>query len=519
MIKKRILILGAGFMQGVAIRTAKEKGWRVVAVDGNPSAPCRDMADRFEPIDLKDTRSLVRFARELKEKGGLDGVMTAATDFSASVAAVAEACGLPGHSLEAAKNASDKIRMRERFAEAGIPSPAFAGLASSDIPIARGILSARGIGFPLVVKPCDNMGARGCRRVDDANALDAALADAVRYSRTGRVIVEEYMEGPEFSFEALVFDGQFVMTGMADRHISFPPYFIEMGHTIPSRYPSSDLAALERVFSEASRVLGLSHGVAKGDLKLTARGPMVGEIAGRMSGGYMSGWTFPYSSGVNLTAAALDLAVGVRPVGLTGGTGAFCAERAWISIPGVVSEVTGLEAARALPGVRDVFPRALAGDRVTFPRNNVEKCGNVLAVADDYDTASRLAESACQSVFLRLAPRNVETDAFLNRHADSQFPPSAFAFDLSSPDGQRSLESVIVGHGPIMMPKQLARAVDESVDWQGRTLRKAIESALTIEPGLRSALSESDSRSPALWKALIRGGIQGIVYAYDCNRP
>ncbi len=516
---KRILILGAGFMQGVAIRTAKAKGWRVVAVDGNPSAPCRDMADDFEPIDLKDVRALVRFARRLKESGGLDGVMTAATDFSASVAAIAEACGLPGHSLEAATNASDKIRMRERFAEAGIPSPAFAGLNAGDIPIARGIISARGISFPVVVKPCDNMGARGCRRVDDVSSLDAALSDAVRYSRTGRVIVEEYMDGPEFSFEALVFDGRFVMTGMADRHIRFPPYFIEMGHTIPSRFPPGELSALERVFREATRALGLSHGVAKGDLKLTGRGPMVGEIAGRMSGGYMSGWTFPYSSGIDLTAAALDLAVGDRPVALDGGVRAFCAERAWISIPGVVSELAGLEEARDLPGVRDVFPRALAGDRVTFPRNNVEKCGNVLAVADDYETASRIAESACQSVFLRLAPRDPETDSFMNTYSGDSFPPSAFAFDSSRLEGRYAWKAANVAGRELEVPLPLAGELDVLVDWQGRTLRMALEEVLSREPGLHDALGAGGARSVQFWKALLRGGIQGIVYTYDCNRP
>jgi len=113
--KKRILMLGCGVMQSVAIRSAKERGWEVVAVDGNPDAPSRNLADRFEAIDLKDVNGLIRLALSLKAEGGLDGVFTAATDFSASVAAVAERCGLPGHSLEAALNASDKLRMRECF--------------------------------------------------------------------------------------------------------------------------------------------------------------------------------------------------------------------------------------------------------------------------------------------------------------------------------------------------------------------------------------------------------------------
>ncbi|HOC30120.1 MAG TPA: hypothetical protein PKH40_10595, partial [Treponemataceae bacterium] len=106
--KKRILMLGCGVMQAVAIRSAKERGWEVVAVDGDPEAPFRLLADRFEPIDLKDIERLKKLALSLKENGGLDAVFTAATDFSVPVAAIAETCGLPGHSLEAAINASDK---------------------------------------------------------------------------------------------------------------------------------------------------------------------------------------------------------------------------------------------------------------------------------------------------------------------------------------------------------------------------------------------------------------------------
>ena len=114
--------------QGVAIRAAKRKGWRVIAVDGNPMAVCAGEADLFEPIDLKDRTALIALARRLQARFGLDGVFTAATDFSASVAAVAEACGLPGHTLTAAENASDKVRMRTRFAESNVPSPRYVGI-------------------------------------------------------------------------------------------------------------------------------------------------------------------------------------------------------------------------------------------------------------------------------------------------------------------------------------------------------------------------------------------------------
>lgn len=507
---KRVLILGAGFMQGVAIRCAKERGWEVIAVDGNPNAVCRGLADRFEPIDLKDREALAAFALALKSERGLDAVFTAATDFSASVARVAEVCNLPGHSYEAACNASDKLRMRACFERAGVPSPAFVGVDASSAGSVLSRLSEREISFPVVVKPADNMGARGCSKVEDISALAPAIADAIRWSRTGTAIVEEYMEGPEFSIEALVFDGEIRLTGLADRHIFFPPYFIEMGHTIPTRFSSPDTDALIGVFTAGVRALGLSHGAAKGDIKLTPKGPMIGEIAGRLSGGYMSGWTFPYSSGIDLTGAALDLAAGIRPKSLVPSQDWVCAERAWISIPGRVSTVSGLEKARTIPYVREVFPRALAGDEVDFPRNNVEKCGNCLAAAPDRAQAVRAAEEACRAVFIRLAAPDARTDAFL-AGASASFPPDAFAV---SPD---ALSGPVRELDGIFIPGGIADRLDDVRDWQGRTLREALVRARDIESGLdRFLAKKGDETALRLWKALLRGGIQGIVYAYDC---
>lgn len=513
---KRILILGAGVMQGVAIRSARSRGWETIVLDGNPDAPCRMLADRFEPIDLKDVSTIVSFAQSLQRDGGLDGVFTAATDFSVPVAAVAQSCGLPGHSLDSAVKASDKLAMRACFADAGLPSPRCIGVDTGNVARVDQLLADAAITLPVVVKPVDNMGARGCVRVDTRSSLASACADAISYSRSGRAIVEQYMDGPEFSLEALVFDGEFHMTGFADRHIRFPPYFVEMGHTIPSECSGDDRERIVSVFRLGAEALGLSHGVAKGDIKLTERGPMIGEIAARLSGGYMSGWTFPYSSGIDLTAAALSLAVGERPGSLEPGGIRVCAERAWISIPGTVASVHGLDIARGMPGVCDVFPRAGEGDSVSFPRNNVEKCGNCLAVATDRHEASRYAEQACAAVFLRLQAPDSRTAEFLNDTRPG-FPPSAFE-GIPPISETGTVNTVFDGYGSVPVPGSLSAFLDTALDWQQRTLRQCIARSLAIEPGLMDKLAGTDKKnSIRYWNALLRGGIQGIVYIYDCD--
>jgi biotin carboxylase len=536
--RKQVLILGAGLMQRPAIESAKQLGFFTNVIDANPNAVAVSDADRFEKIDLKDRDAVRDFALSLKTYGGLDVVFTAGTDFSASVSFAAEACGLSAHSFDAALNASDKIRMRGCFKKHGVPSPAFYEVDSRE-PDTNGLgvldtaVKNNAFPFPLVVKPVDNMGARGCRLARDEREFRAALSDAAVSSRSGRVIVEEYMDGPEFSVDALVYNGTLTVAGFADRHIFYPPYFIEMGHTLPSACSRTDFEALIATFAKGVAALSLTCGAAKGDLKLTSNGPMIGEIAGRLSGGYMSGWTFPYASDCTLTREAILIAAGLTPqwleehrmpVALKSDFAIYeipakrtSAERAWISIPGRVKEVFGLENAAHATYVHDVLPRTKAGDTVSFPRNNVEKCGNIIAVADTCDKAAESAFTAVKSITLRLEPDNPETERFLageTLETERGFPPDAFRVPVTIHSELESLlatESTIPENQSVLSsaPSCLAPFLDSLADWNHLTLREVL-----------MRFDELCPRHPALpadrfWHACIRGSIQGCLYFAD----
>ena len=243
-----VLILGAGIMQGPSLRAARRMGWRSVAADANPSAPARSLADRFELVDLKDRDGMLALARRLREGEGLDAVFTAGTDFSTTVSHVCEHLGLPGVPLAAAERATDKHLMRCALRAAGVPCPDSSSFDGRGDPAE----AARGLRLPLVVKPVDNMGSRAVRRVDAVEELMDACRDAMAVSRSGRAVIEEYMDGPELSLDAIVWRGEVFICGVADRIIRFPPFFVEMGHTMWSALPAADRSAVERVFRTAS---------------------------------------------------------------------------------------------------------------------------------------------------------------------------------------------------------------------------------------------------------------------------
>ncbi|MDR0452121.1 MAG: ATP-grasp domain-containing protein [Treponema sp.] len=523
--RKQLIILGAGIMQGPAISIAKEMGLETVVADGDGGALYAPLADRFERIDLKDKEGVEALARDLKAGGRLAGIMTAGTDFSATVAWVAERLGLPGIPYETALNASDKGRMRLCFKQAGVPSPEF--LTLDGMP--PGGLSLP-FGFPAVVKPADNMGGRGCRRADSPGELESALSGAVKFSRKGRVIVEEYMDGPEFSVDALVFHGEITICGLADRHICFPPYFIEMGHTMPAALGEKEAASLLGVFTEGARALGLldkdAVGAAKGDIKLTPRGPMVGEIAARLSGGYMSGWTYPYASGVEPTRGAIRAAIGLRPDCPGAARSWTCAERAFISIPGKVRSVHGLRDAKAAPYVKDLFLRASEGGRADFPENNVSKCGNVIAAAPDRESAAEAADFAARAVLIRLEAPDKATAAFLDaKDRAALWPPAAFPVGPAVVSALERLPDpapragVSAPAGPALVPFP-DFAESGLRDYAGRSVEESLDAVrsltgFSLPPAPSGGAAAGDLLGRRFWAALIRGAYQGAAYIVD----
>jgi biotin carboxylase len=505
-------------------------GLFTVVVDADPQAPCVPLADRFEQIDLKDKEGIKALGRSLQNQGGLGGIMTAGTDFSATVAWAAEKLGLPGIPYEAALNASDKERMRRCFKNAGLPSPEFTTLSEvpAQWPLRPGESSAPAA-YPLVVKPVDNMGGRGCRRVNRLEELREAVKEALRFSRSGRAIVEAFMEGPEFSVDAIVYGEEIVICGLADRHIFFPPYFIEMGHTMPTVIEREAQEQMLETFRAGIRALGIAGpnqaGAAKGDIKLTPSGPMIGEIAARLSGGYMSGWTYPYASGVEPVRGAILACLGKRPEGLEARKNWTSAERAFISIPGTVRSIHGLEAVQGLPHIKDVFFRISEGSRVIFPENNVSKCGNIITAAPGREQAVEAAEKAARSMLIRLAPGDRETAAFLaapvQAAGEIPFPPDAFTI----PAELRALLNRLpetgaqaAGKEPALFP--FPKFSNSGLrDYAGRTVEESLEAVrLLTGLSLPPAAENSDNKTilgRSFWAALIRGGYQGAVYLID----
>ncbi len=442
---KTIMIIGAGLLQIPAIEIAKEMGLKTVVTDYNPEAPGLKLADVPIIISTKDIEGTVRKAKEyVRKHGRIDGVITVGTDASMTVAAVANALGLPGIKFENAEAATNKIKMRERFKKYNVPCPDF----SECWTLEDAYKFASNHEFPLVIKPSDNMGARGVIKINSIDEIPNAFAHAKRNSPSGELIIEEYMEGPELSIDALIFDNKIVITGIADRIIDLEPYFIELGHIMPSNLPKEQQEEAVEVMKKGIKALGITLGAAKGDIKITPEGAKIGELAARLSGGFMSAYTFPYSTGINLIKAAIKIALGYKPSEkeLTPKFHKVAVEKALIPQPGLIKDIKGIEEAKKVPGIKEIFIRVKPGDIFKLPTSNVEKAGNVIGVADTREKALEIVDKAISLIKFEIGPIPSLTEEEIRIKAQRLFRGSCFACPVC--DGE-ACAGLIPGMGSV----------------------------------------------------------------------
>ena len=414
---KHLLIIGGGVFQVPAIKTAKSMGLKVVVTDYNREAEGMLLADYPIEVSTRNINLTVNIAKQFHRSCPLDGVMTVGTDASQTVAAVADALNLPGIPFEVAERATDKIKMRQVLKGRGVPIPDFRPIwtleecqkAVQDMPL------------PLVIKPCDNMGARGVRKIERLDDLIPAFREAKEASISGKLILEEFMEGPELSLDALVFDDTIHITGVADRIIERAPYFVEVGHTLPSALPEKQQARAVEVFKQAISALGIDIGAAKGDIKITPEGPKIVEIAARLSGGWMSAYTYPLATGVNLYKAAIQVALGETPTDLKPKTSLVSAERSLFPLPGKILSIRGVEEARKIKGVKEIILMKEAGDMAEEPRSNMGKVGYVITVAKTREEAIRINDLARETLTIEIGVPNDLTWDIIRNNARRKF--------------------------------------------------------------------------------------------------
>lgn len=386
-----IMVVSAGIMQIPALKVAKNMGLTVIATDRNPNAVGFKYCDYGITLDSKDIEGHVQFALENSKKLNIKGAF-AGSDCAVTVSAITNSLGLPGIPMNVAKRSNNKALMKERWIRDKIPTPY--GVEVSTVKEARAIL--KHIGFPAIIKAVDNAASRGSMMINSEERLEQIVENAKAASTTSTAIVEEYIIGNEQSVESIVWKKRHYHVSLADRIFGYHPYHIETAHVDPSTLPLGKQELIYEVVDAAADSLGISFGPAKADMIWTAKGPMILEMPARLSGGFHSQYTTPFSSGKNPIQAIMEISLG-RDLdqSLIHKTKSFTSICAGIfPSKGQIKTISGVEDALGIEGVQEIIITKYPGDLINDYVDNAERLCWVIVVGKSKDHAFEIFEIA-----------------------------------------------------------------------------------------------------------------------------
>ena len=389
------MVLAAGLLQIPVIKKAKEKGYYVIAVDDDPNAPGMALADKaIVPGGLMNEEKMVAIAREEQ----ISGVIHPCSEVAMNVMGrINDEMGLNGVSKETAIRATNKHLMREAFEAFGAPSPK--SILTKDEEDAWSTFCNE-FDTNAILKPSRNSGSRGIAKVVKGISKDEFVSlylRALDESRDHQVLIEQFIEGPEFSVEVIVWKGVPHVLAVTDKKTTEAPYFVELGHNQPSLYPEDIQQKLKEGAIAGCKALGLTNCAAHCELKVQNGEAYLMEIGARMGGDFISTELTHLSSGIDMVAATIDVVLGeepnLQPVEERHGV----AIRYFTPNPGIVKAIEN-EAALSRSDVYDAEIYVKPGDTVKEVKSSLDRSGHVIVTAATAKDAIEVSENLVKTV-------------------------------------------------------------------------------------------------------------------------
>ena len=391
----KILIVGASILQMPAIKRAKEMGLTTAVADYNPNAVGIRFADEYYNCSTLDKDGMLNVV----EKFCPDGIMTMATDLPMrTIAHVCMKKNLVGISEECALNCTDKIQMIRCFKENGVPSPNFEEITDlSDLQNKAEFLQ-----FPAIMKPADNSGSRGVVLVHNIEDCLAQYDYVYECSHNGKILIEEYLSGPEVSVETFVVGGKAHVLQVTDKVTTGAPYFVELGHSQPSMLNQNIIEKITAVADSACRAVGLINGPAHLEMIITEGEPKMVEMGARMGGDCITSHLVPLSTGIDMTEQTIRYCLGL-PVNFNeklhmGSAVCFLTARA-----GRIKDIQGVERAYRIDGVKEVGFFKQVGEEVAEIHSSSDRIGYVIVQKKSAKDAIAACKKAASKIKIHIA--------------------------------------------------------------------------------------------------------------------
>ena len=302
---KKLAIIGTSYLQLPLIERAKSLGIETHVFAWKSNDVGEHAADYFYPISIIEKENILKKCIEIN----IDGICTIGSDLAVlTVNYVANAMNLVGNSIESTSLSTNKYLMRNAFYINGDPIPKY------KLVDQKTAINFDEFIFPLIIKPIDRSGSRGVYKINNIKDYRGALNNAIKYSFEKKAILEEFVEGKEYSVEYISWKGIHNFLALTEKITTGEPYFIEKGHIEPAIVETKTLKNIKRIVEHALQTLKIEFGASHTEIKIDNDGNIkIIEIGGRMGGDCIGSDLVYYSTGIDYVKAVIDIALNIEP--------------------------------------------------------------------------------------------------------------------------------------------------------------------------------------------------------------
>ncbi|MGH3942278.1 MAG: ATP-grasp domain-containing protein [Pseudonocardiaceae bacterium] len=371
-------------------------------------------AERYRVVGSQKIDDIIAAAREWHQRQQFEGVLTFSESGVMTVAAVADALGLPGVGLDAARMSRNKLLMRQAHERGGVPHPNFRFVTSIDEAMA----AAGEFGYPIILKPTLGAASNFVFRVDSPEELQARYRDAVEgiermpwflMEANGMelgphgLLIESFLDGREFLIEALAWDDEVYLGSVVDRVTVEGGTFDDDVHHAPTSLSEQQLAAMHRVVTAAAHAQGLRRSAMHAEIRFHNGEPHILEIAIRPGGGGLD-LVARVSAGFCPIRAVMDVALGVKPrVSHYEPSGVHVTGMCLICDAGVIDEVNVPAEVSESDRVPLLKITARKGDVIRRPPEGNSILGFLYTTGASLDDAMQIMEDYANKIEVKFA--------------------------------------------------------------------------------------------------------------------
>lgn len=308
--KSKLIILGTNEYQNPLILRAKELGYETHSYGIKSGQIGEFTADYYHPVNIMDFDALWD---DCKNLGAVGVGLIASEPGMHAQHFLLRKMGIPCNSEWTEEATTNKYLMRTAMKEAGVDSPNFM-MVTADMTVKEILLQITNFKYPLIVKPVDSTSSMGVYKINEERDITEAIEYAMSASKSKRIMLEEFIEGPEYSGDSIAYQGKYKLLAVTEKHTTGAPHFVETGHKQPAALTPEMYKKVEETLYKAFASLKIEYGAIHPEFRITPDGRILFmEIASRMGGDCIGSDLVQISTGYDYMGMVINIGCGKAP--------------------------------------------------------------------------------------------------------------------------------------------------------------------------------------------------------------